>query len=124
MSDFPEDLVAVEIKGLAWLVSCPKFTATGIDDQGFPVDITVPDPRAYAMHKHWLSTRDDRSPDKKKRDLEQSLAVFQLINDKLPFLDFSDKALRAMPFEIRKSSLILAGGQLKIERNSQIGLVR
>ncbi len=105
MSDFPEDLVAVEIKGLAWLVSCPKFTAIGIDDKGFPVEMTVPDPRAYAMHKYWLSARDDRSPDKKKRDLEQSLAVFQLINERLPFLSFSDDALRAMPFEIRKSSI-------------------
>ena len=103
MSDFPEDLVAVEIKGLAWLVSCPKFTATGIDDQGFPVDIIAPDPRAFAMHKNWLSARGDRNPDKKKRDLEQSIAVFKLVSDKLSFLDFSDDALRAMPLEIRKS---------------------
>ncbi|PKM11481.1 MAG: hypothetical protein CVV13_08955 [Gammaproteobacteria bacterium HGW-Gammaproteobacteria-3] len=103
MSDFPEDLIAVEIKGLTWLLSCPKFTATGIDDQGFPVDITVPDPRAFAMHKHWLSTRADRNPDKKKRDLEQSQAVFELVNDKLSFLDFSDNALRALPLKIRKS---------------------
>ena len=79
MSDLPEDLVAVEIKGLAWLVSCPKFSATCIDDQGFPVDITVPDPRAFVMHKHWLSTRSDRNPDKKKRDLEQSID-FQKLN--------------------------------------------
>ena len=105
MSDFPDDLVAVEIKGLAWLVSCPKFTATGIDDQGFPVDITAPDPRAYAMHKHWLSTRGDRDPGKKKRDREQSLAVFQLVDERLPFLNFSDDALRAMPYEVRKSSI-------------------
>ncbi|ASF47918.1 GSU2403 family nucleotidyltransferase fold protein [Methylovulum psychrotolerans] len=106
MADFPEDLVAVEIKGLAWLVSCPKFTAIGIDEQGFPVGLTVPDPRAFALHKHWLSTRDDRNPDKKKRDLEQSIAVFKLVNDKLAFLDFSDDALRAMPLAIRKSILM------------------
>ena len=43
------------------------------------------------------------NPDKKKRDLEQSIAVFKLVSDKLSFLDFSDDALRAMPLEIRKS---------------------
>ena len=105
MSDFPDDLVAVEIKGLAWLVSCPKFSATGIDEQGYPVKMLVPDPRAYAMHKYWLSNRADRQPDKKKRDLEQSLAVFELINAKLSYLELGDKALQAMPLEIRKSSI-------------------
>ncbi len=89
MSDFPDDLVAVEIKGLSWLVSCPKFKATGIDDQGYPVQMVVPDPRAFAMHKLWLSNREDRSPDKKKRDFEQSLAVFNLVKGPLSYLDLS-----------------------------------
>lgn len=100
MSDFSDDLVAVEIKGLDWLVSCPKFKAIVIDDKGFPAPLTVPDPRAYAMHKFWLSCRDDREPAKKNRDLEQSRAVFNLVINKLCYLDFSDKALRAMPFKI------------------------
>ncbi len=100
MSDFPEDLIAVEMKGLAWLVSCPKFTSIGIDDQGFPVQLTVPDPRAFALHKSWLSTREDRMPAKKNRDLDQAKAVFELITDKLCFLKFSDKALRAVPFDL------------------------
>lgn len=104
MSDFPEDLAAIEVKGLEWLVSCPKFSAIGIDDKGYPVELTVPDPRAFAMHKYWLSQRDDREPNKKKRDLAQSLAVFELIDEKLPYLDMSDKSLKAMPVAIRKSS--------------------
>lgn len=102
MSDFPDDLVAVEIKGLSWLVSCPKFTATGIDDQGYPVKIIAPDPRAFAMHKFWLSNREDREPDKKKRDLEQSLAVFNLVKDKLSYLDFSASSLKAMPVDLKE----------------------
>ena len=105
MSDFPEDLVAVEVKGLEWLVSCPKFTATGIDERGFPVELTVPDPRAFAMHKYWLANRADRNPEKKNRDLAQSLAVFALVMDKLPFLVFADQALRAMPLAIRQAGM-------------------
>ncbi len=101
MSDFPDDLVAVEIKGLEWLVSCPKFAAWGIDDQGYPVKMIVPDPRAFVLHKFWLSNREDRYPDKKQRDLEQSLAVFNLIKEKLSYLEFNDSALQAMPLELR-----------------------
>ena len=103
MSDFPDDLIAVEIKGLIWLVSCPKFSAICIDDQGYPVKLIVPDPRAYAMHKYWLSKREDRSPDKKKRDLEQSLTVFKLIIERLSYLDINDRSLKAMPFEVKQS---------------------
>lgn len=105
MSDFSDDLIAVEIKGLAWLVSCPKFKATGIDEKGYPVDLVVPDPRAYAMHKYWLSHQDDRDPVKKERDFDQAKAVFELVNDKLPFLSFSSKALRAIPFKLRDADM-------------------
>jgi len=105
MSDFPDDLVAVEIKGLEWLVSCPKFKATGIDDKGFPVDLIVPDPRAFAMHKYWLSKRVDRNPQKKKRDLEQAKAVFDLVSERLPHLEFSSNAVRAVPQHIRRESM-------------------
>lgn len=101
MSDFPDDLVAAEIKGLEWLVSCPKFSAVGIDDQGYPVTLVAPDPRAFVMHKHWLSRRGDRDVDKKTRDFEQSLAVLDLIKEKLSYLDFGDAALKAMPQELR-----------------------
>jgi hypothetical protein len=105
MSDFSDDLIAVEIKGLAWLVSCPKFKATGIDEKGYPVDLVVPDPRAYAMHKYWLSHQDDRDPVKKERDFDQAKAVFELVNDKLPFLSFSSDALMAMPFKLRDADM-------------------
>ncbi len=105
MSDFLDDLVAVEIKGLEWLVSCPKFKSTGIDEQGFPVDLIVPDPRAFAMHKYWLSNQIDRNPQKKKRDLEQAVAVFELVNDRLPYLEFSSHALKAMPANLRRAGI-------------------
>jgi hypothetical protein len=48
-----------------------------------------------------VSNREDRYPDKKQRDLEQSLAVFDLIKEKLSYLEFNDSALQAMPLELR-----------------------
>lgn len=101
LTDFPDDLSIVEIKGLDWLVSCPKFNATAIDIKGFPVPITAPDPRAYAMHKLWLSAKDDRNPLKKDRDISQARAVFDLVTEKLSFLKFNEKDLQAMPFKLR-----------------------
>lgn len=73
------DLVAAEIKGLEWLVSCPKWRVDVIDERGYPAVMTVPDPRAYVIHKTWLSGQSDREPLKRKRDLAQAAAVKSLL---------------------------------------------
>jgi hypothetical protein len=104
VSDLTDDLIAVEIKGLEWLISCPKFTATAFDERGYPVDLIVPDPRAFCLHKLWLSEQLDRSTIKRNRDREQSEAVFDLIVDKMPNLSFADSAINAMPFRIKKKA--------------------
>ena len=49
------DLVATEVPGLQWLLNSPKLDAVAIDEDGWPVPMRVPDPRAFAMHKVWLS---------------------------------------------------------------------
>ena len=86
-----DDLMAAEIKNLQWLISAPKFTQIVIGQDGFPATMIVPDPRAFAVHKLWLSNQTDRDTIKKKRDRSQALAVFKLI-------------LQYMPeFEIKKS---------------------
>lgn len=104
MSDFSDDLVAVQIKGLEWLISCPKFTSTAFDEKGFPVELVVPDPRAFSMHKLWLSEQEDRSPIKKMRDKEQAETIFNLVQEKMPSLSFSDVALNALPFSVKKQA--------------------
>ncbi|WP_201221746.1 GSU2403 family nucleotidyltransferase fold protein [Halochromatium roseum] len=48
----------------------------------------VPDPRAFAFHKAWLSQRMDREPVKKPRDLAQAFAVARLIRDQRPQCSF------------------------------------
>ena len=97
----PEDLQAVEIEGLAWLVNSPKAAVTAIDARGYPVQIWVIDPRAFALHKAWLSTRGDRDPLKRTRDAAQADLVATLVRTRLPRLRFDDPALNALPRALR-----------------------
>ncbi|WP_269153980.1 nucleotidyltransferase domain-containing protein [Methylobacterium currus] len=97
----PEDLSAVEIEGLTWLVNCPKVSAVTIDTRGYPVGLVVPDPRAFALHKAWLAARDDRDPLKRGRDAGQARLVAGLVVARLPHLSFDDPALAAIPRALR-----------------------
>lgn len=59
------DLIATEVPGLQWLLNSPKLEAVAIDEDGWPVPMRVPDPRAFALHKAWLSALPEREPLKK-----------------------------------------------------------
>lgn len=96
-----EDLKAVEIEGLSWLVNSPKVAVTVMDERGYPLSVTVPDPRAFTLHKVWLSQRDDRDPLKRQRDDGQARLVAELLATRLPHLAFDDPALGAIPARLR-----------------------
>ncbi|EMS78520.1 GSU2403 family nucleotidyltransferase fold protein [Desulfotignum phosphitoxidans] len=51
----------------------------------------------FALYKFWVSRRDDREPAKKNRDAAQSLAVAELVMDRLPQLKFSKDQLKMFP---------------------------
>ena len=91
------DLVAAEIRNLQWLESSPKFNQVVIGDDGYPVAIACPDPRAFALHKIWLSEQPDRNPIKKKRDRHQALATAYLVNRYLPQFRFAAPELKMFP---------------------------
>ena len=93
----PSDLEAVQITGLAWHENAPQFEAVAIDARGFPVRIVAPDPRAYAVHKHWLSGRPDRSMLKRGRDAAQARWVAALVSACLPNLRFDPDISKASP---------------------------
>jgi hypothetical protein len=84
------DLVATEVPGLQWLLNSPKLDVVAIDEDGWPVPMRVPDPRAFALHKVWLSHQSSREPLKKARDLDQAKALAQVIKEHLPHLSFED----------------------------------
>ena len=94
------DLKAVEIAGLEWLISSPKFSQVVIGEDGFPALLVAPDPRAFILHKLWLSTQIDRDAIKKSRDQKQAQAVLKLINKYLPQYKINPLDLRMFPFEI------------------------
>ena len=96
----PGDLKAAEIRSLHWLISSPKFSQVIIGDDGYPVSIVVPDPRAFSIHKVWLSEQTDREPVKKKRDDDQGLAIALLVIQYMPQYKFESSSLRMFPKEI------------------------
>ncbi len=100
------DLEAAEIRNLQWLAASPKFKHTVIGDDGYPANIVVPDPRAFALHKLWLSAQHDRQPIKRKRDHNQALAVCEAVLAYLPMYKFNQKELRMFPKEIVEKAFL------------------
>lgn len=110
------DLIAVEVPNLHWLVNAPKYEVVAIAADGRPVMMRVPDPRAFALHKAWLSTRKDREPVKKARDKAQAALVAEMVLSYLPALDFDPAALRYF------SADMLASAQQTLKDEADIRL--
>ena len=113
-----EDLQAIEIEGLSWLVNSPKTSAVAIDQRGYPLSYSTPDPRAFALHKFWLSRRADRDAAKRVRDGMQARVVAELIRTRLPHLSFESNDLQALPLALRQ----LASELLPVENEEEPSL--
>ena len=94
-------MVATEVPGLQWLLNSPKLDAVAVDEDGWPVPMRVPDPRAFALHKAWLSGLLTREPIKKPRDLDPARAVARLVQDEMPHLLF-ESTLTSLHGDVRK----------------------
>jgi hypothetical protein len=94
------DMQPSPIEGLVWLENAPAISQPVIDAKGFPVTMNVPDPRAFAIHKLWLSKQPMRGAAKARRDYAQAFAVAALVISELKHLPFDGRALRMMPREI------------------------
>ncbi|WP_068634753.1 GSU2403 family nucleotidyltransferase fold protein [Thauera butanivorans] len=108
------DLVAVEIPNLHWLVNAPKYDAVAVAADGRPVMMRVPDPRAFALHKAWLSERPDREPVKKSRDRAQAVLVTQMILSWLPAFEFDPARLRYFSAEMLQQAQSVLGQEADI----------
>lgn len=97
-----EDLQAIEIEGLSWLINSPKTQAIVIDERGYPLACSCPDPRAFALHKLWLSRRADRDAAKRIRDGQQARLVAELVTRRLANLSFESSDLQALPLALRQ----------------------
>lgn len=105
------DLVATDIWNMKWLLSMPKVSQTVIGQDGYPFLMSVPDPRAFALFKYWLSNSDERNPKKKERDRHQSVVVRDLIANFLPQYPFASDQLKAFPADTVERFLSDQDGQ-------------
>ncbi len=100
LTDLPDDLEGAAIFGLVWLVNSPRLEVIAIDERGYPVRLVVIDPRAFALHKAWVSDRQDREPIKAVRDLEQAKVVATIATQYLK-KSFEGPDLTALPKALR-----------------------
>jgi hypothetical protein len=96
--------VPAEAGDLGALVNSPKFSQVVIGRRGTPATLVVPDPRAMALHKLWLSQQEEREPEKRDRDRVQAMALAELILRYLPQYDFFSAQLRLFPAEVVRPS--------------------
>jgi hypothetical protein len=101
LTDLPDDLQGAAIFGLSWLINSPKMDVTAIDERGYPVRMVVIDPRAFALHKAWISGREDREPVKARRDFEQAQAA-AIIATRYLRRRFDGPELGALPNSLRE----------------------
>ena len=93
----PGALEAAEIEGLSWLENAPAFEQIALDERGAPLRLVTVDPRVFAIHKHWIATRPDRDPLKRRRDAEQARTVAALTRRYLGHLPFEASDLLMLP---------------------------
>jgi hypothetical protein len=94
--------VPAESGDLAALVNSPRFSQVVIGRRGDPVTMVVPDPRALALHKLWLSQQEGREPVKQARDRRQAVALAALIVRYLPQYYFFSTQLHLFPGEVAR----------------------
>jgi len=102
--------VPAESGDLGALFNAPKFSQVVIGQRGTPATMVVPDPRALALHKLWLSQQEDRDPNLKNRDRLQALALAELIVRFLPQYYFFSSQLNLFPPEVVRHAAGLVEG--------------
>jgi hypothetical protein len=94
------DLEATPMAGAEWLLVAPQFEQVIVGEDGEPLLIVVPEPRTFALHKLWVSRRNDRSALKRPRDAAHARLVAELVHTYLR-LPFAAKSMPWIPKELR-----------------------
>ena len=98
------DLKPVGIDSLKWMIASPRFEAIVFDERGMPLRLTSVDPRAFVLHKWYVSQQADREPIKRYRDEAQAHLVATLLRDELRELPTTSAVERAFPHLVRQSA--------------------
>lgn len=109
MSDFERhleagDLKPVGIDSLKWAIASPRFEAVVFDERGMPLRLSTVDPRAFVLHKWYVSQQPDREPIKRHRDEAQARLVATLLRDELRELSATQAVERAFPHLLKQQA--------------------
>ena len=96
------------LEGQEWLALGNPVKVVLIDFQGWPVPISAPDPRYFALHKLWLSKRRGRPAAKATKDKNQGEALLKTIKDHMPHYPIDDAFLEGLPKPLRAHAAGLA----------------
>ena len=85
------------LEGQEWLTLGKPVKVVLIDFQGWPVAISAPDPRYFALHKMWLSKRRGRPVAKATKDRNQGEALLKTIKDHMPHYPMDEAFVEGLP---------------------------
>ena len=108
--DAPGVTVPAESGDLAALMAAPKFSQVVIGRRGDPVTMVVPDPRALALHKLWLSQQAGPGARQARPGPGQAAALAELILRYLPQYYFFSAELQLFPAEVARLAENLVEG--------------
>lgn len=93
------------LEGQEWLALGTPVQQLLIDFNGWPVSITAPDPRYFALHKLWLSKRPKRIREgKASKDAAQGARLLKAIREFMPHYAIDDEFIESLPDVLRQTT--------------------
>lgn len=93
---FGDRLSPLELEGQDILHLGQKLRHIVVGRNGSPAPLIVPDPRCMAIHKHWLSQRPDRTPQKRRKDSRQGEVLWSACHH-MPRFPIDDEFIASLP---------------------------
>jgi hypothetical protein len=91
------------LDGQEWLALGTPIQQVLVDFSGWPVLVTAPDPRYFALHKLWLSKRPTRiRGGKAPKDAAQGKMLLHAIRDHMPHSIIDKEFIGALPDALRQ----------------------
>ncbi|MGH8699812.1 MAG: GSU2403 family nucleotidyltransferase fold protein [Burkholderiales bacterium] len=107
------------LEGQEWLLLGKPVSAVLIDFEGWPAAISAPDPRYFALHKLWLSTRHGRPAVKRAKDERQGKAALEAIAQYMPHYPMDQAFVATLPGELKKYLPNTAAGDKSAASSSE-----
>ena len=91
------------LEGQEWLALGTPVRQVLVDFKGWPVLVTAPDPRYFALHKLWLSKRPRRiRKGKAPKDAAQGKMLLEAIQEFMPHYPIDREFIQSLPNALRQ----------------------